>query len=164
MPTLVDLSSAPDPRDQLHRIVQQLTGGANVGLPTETSYIATRLARGTAGLDRLVTAGGETSEPLTLVMASRESVLDYVAPVSGPAERLLRRCWPGPVEMALDVDPESGLLGRLDTEIREAVVRDGVAVSGCRPIHGCGRSCGCCPLPWWHEPAAARHWPGRGRT
>ncbi|MFG0295536.1 MAG: Sua5/YciO/YrdC/YwlC family protein [Maioricimonas sp. JB045] len=107
--------------------MQQLTGGANVGLPTETSYIATRLARGTADLDRLVTAGGETSEPLTLVMASREAVLDYVAPVTGPAERLLRRCWPGPVEMALDVDPESGLLGRLDPDIREAVIRDGVA-------------------------------------
>ncbi|MFG0335637.1 MAG: Sua5/YciO/YrdC/YwlC family protein [Maioricimonas sp. JB049] len=127
MPTLVDLSSAPDPRDQLHETVQKLTGGANVGLPTETSYIAVRLARGTAGLETLTAACGDASEPLTLVMASRESVLDFVNPVSGAAERLLRRCWPGPVVASMDVEPESGLLGRLEVEVREAVIREGVA-------------------------------------
>ncbi|WP_197443480.1 arsenate reductase/protein-tyrosine-phosphatase family protein [Maioricimonas rarisocia] len=127
MPTLVDLSSAPDPRDQLHETLQQLTGGANVGLPTETSYIAARLARGTAGLEKLRTACGDSSEPLTLVMASRESVLDFVSPVEGAAERLLRRCWPGPVVASMDVEPESGLFGRLDAEVRDAVIREGVA-------------------------------------
>ena len=53
-PQVLDLATAGDPRDAVHRVVQALVEGKVVALPTETVYIAAASGLSDRGVERLL--------------------------------------------------------------------------------------------------------------
>ena len=125
-PLIIDVRRADDSRDVVHRAVQALVEGGLVVLPTETVYGIGASARSEAGIRRLVKFKGRSPDkPFTLAIRSAEDALDFV-PNPGPvAERLARRCWPGPVTIVMDYGEQPGLLSQLPASTREVVAPNG---------------------------------------
>lgn len=121
-PVVIDIRSAEDSRDVVHRAVQALAEGKLVGLPTETVYGLAACALDAGAIDRLLEAKNRpVGQPLTLAVKSADDALDYVPTLSLLGRRLARRCWPGPVTLvAEDHHPES-LITRLPLETQKAV-------------------------------------------
>jgi protein-tyrosine phosphatase len=125
-PIVIDLRKTDDSRDVVHRAVQTLAEGRLVVFPTETVYGVGASARSVEGVKRLVVAKGRPADaPLTLAIKSAEEALDYVPELGCLAERLARRCWPGPVTLVVDYKPGQGLVGRLPASVRRAIVPNG---------------------------------------
>ena len=121
-PLVIDIRSADDSRDVVHRAVQALAEGKLVGLPTETVYGLAASALSESAVARvLATKGRAKGNPLALAIRSADDVLDYVPDLSPLGRRLARRCWPGPVTLvAPDCHPES-LIRRLPVSVQHAV-------------------------------------------
>ena len=131
-PIVIDLRSADDRRDVVHRAVQTLAEGKLVVFPTETVYGVGAYARHAEGVSKLFTAKGRSPQaPLVLAIKSAEEALDYVAKPGRLAERLARRCWPGPVTLVVDLPERSGeivaedLLSQLPKSVQQAVAPQG---------------------------------------
>jgi len=125
-PIVIDLRKADDSRDVVHRAVQTLAEGKLVVFPTETVYGVGASARSVAGIERLFEAKGRSTDvPFALAIKSAEEALDYVPELGRMAQRLARRCWPGPVTLIVDHQPGQGLVGRLPERVRQAVVPNG---------------------------------------
>ncbi len=141
-PIVIDLRKTDDSRDVVHRAVQTLAEGRLVVFPTETVYGVGASARSAAGVERLFEAKGRSEQvPFTLAIKSAEEALDYVPKLGRMAERLARRCWPGPVTLVVpcgDVvggnnpgsrDPgaasQLGLVSQLPERVRRAVAPEG---------------------------------------
>lgn len=122
-PQVLDLTAASDPRDIVHRVVQALVEGKVVALPTETVYIAAASGLVDKAVQRLLALrGGKIDSPATLAVRGVDEVLDYVPHLPRIAQRLARRCWPGPVTLQLaDAHAESAVY-RLPPRVREAVI------------------------------------------
>ena len=122
---VIDIRSAEDLRDVVHRAVQALAEGRIVALPTETVYGLAVSALNETAVERLLNLKNRAAnQPLTLAIKSAEEALDYVPSMTPLAQRLARRCWPGPVTLVLeDGEPES-LLTRLPPLVQRAVTRD----------------------------------------
>jgi len=130
-PIVIDLRQTDDSRDVVHQAVQTLAEGRLVVFPTETVYGVGASARSTQGIEKLFAAKGRShTAPLALAIKSAEEALDYV-PRPGPmAERLARRCWPGPVTLVVDhqIDQgpmDQGLVSQLPERVRNAVAPNG---------------------------------------
>ncbi len=121
-PLLIDLRTAEDPRDVVHHAVQALVEGKLVAFPTETVYgVAARALDADAAVRLCELKGRKAGHPLTLAIRSADEARDY-APDMGPlAQRLARRCWPGPVTLVLDDSHPESLVNRLPPEVQEAV-------------------------------------------
>ena len=121
-PPVIDLRSADDPRDVVHRAVQALAEGKVVAFPTETAYGIGASALNELAVDRILAVQGPAKElPLALAIKSAEEAWDYVPQMPPLAQRLARRCWPGPMTLVLDdVHPDS-LLRRLPAKVQQAV-------------------------------------------
>ena len=121
-PVVIDVRAAEDPRDVVHRAVQAVAEGSLVVFPTETVYGLAARALDAAAVDRLLEVKGrQTGHPLTLAIRSAEEARDY-APRMGPmAERLARRCWPGPITLVVDNSHPESLVGHLPESVRQAV-------------------------------------------
>ena len=63
--------------------------------------------------------------PLTLAVKSADDALDYVPQMNGLAQRLARRCWPGPVTLVCRDDHPASVLTQLAPAVRAAVVPAG---------------------------------------
>jgi protein-tyrosine phosphatase len=128
MPELVEIQRADDPRDVIHRVVQILTEGSLVGLPTDTVYLVAAYALNVDAVQRLVgfqQAIGESAAVLAVKDAAE--ALDYFPGMSGLGKKLGRRCWPGPVILSFDAEMSDGLLGRLPEETRQILRQERVA-------------------------------------
>lgn len=124
-PVVIDLRNAEDPRDVVHRVVAALAAGKLVAIPTETVYGVAASALSSDAVQRLLDAKKRDGKPLALAIKSADDALDYVPSMSPLAQRLARRCWPGPLTMVLsDAHPES-VITRLPTDVQSVVVRDG---------------------------------------
>lgn len=125
-PLVIDIRSAEDSRDVVHRAVQALAEGQLVALPTETVYGLAASALDECAVARLLqTKGRAAGKALTLAIKSADDVLDYVPDLSPLGRRLARRCWPGPVTMVTeDCHPES-LIRRLPPAVQQAVCPSG---------------------------------------
>jgi protein-tyrosine phosphatase len=125
-PVVIDIRSAEDSRDVVHRAVQALAEGGLVALPTETVYGLAASALDSAAVARLVeTKKRAPSKALTLAIRSADDALDYVPDLSPLGRRLARRCWPGPVTIvADDCHPES-LVRQLPADVQQAVAPEG---------------------------------------
>jgi protein-tyrosine phosphatase len=125
-PLVLDVTSADDPRDAVHRAVQALVEGKVVALPTETVYIAAASGLDERSVERLLALReGRLEGPATLAVRSTEEVLDYVPQLPAVGQRLARRCWPGPMTLQLaDAHPDSAV-HRLPPRVRDVVVPDG---------------------------------------
>ena len=125
-PAVINLRTADDPRDVVHRAVEALAEGKLVALPTETVYGVAASALNEDAVARLIRIKGrERGHPFTLAIRSAEDALDYVPELSPVARRLARRCWPGPLTLVLnDTHPES-LVRQLPPGVRGAVSPEG---------------------------------------
>lgn len=122
----INLQTADDPRDAIHRTVQALAEGKLVAVPTETVYGLACSALNEKAVARLVNLKQRsTGHPFTLAIKSADDAQDYVPNLSPLAARLARRCWPGPVTLVLDSKHPDSLLGQLPRGVREAVVPNG---------------------------------------
>ena len=96
-PIVIDLRKADDSRDVVHQAVQTLAEGKLVVFPTETVYGVGASACSVEGVERLFEAKGRSTDvPFALAIKSAEEALDYVPGLDRMAQRLARRCWPGP--------------------------------------------------------------------
>lgn len=125
-PVVIDIRSADDSRDVVHRAVQALTEGKLVALPTETVYGLAASALSESGVARVMEAKSRApSKALALGIRSADDILDYVPDLSPLGRRLARRCWPGPVTLvAADCHPES-LIRRLPASVQQVVCPGG---------------------------------------
>ncbi len=123
MPAVViDLRSAEDPRDVVHRAVQAVSEGKLVVFPTETVYGIAARALDPVAVQRLVEVKGRREgHPLALAIRGVDEARDYVPDISPLAERLARRCWPGPVTLVLDDSHPQSLIHRLPRSVRRAI-------------------------------------------
>jgi protein-tyrosine phosphatase len=124
-PVVIDIRSADDSRDVVHRAVQALAEGKLVALPTETVYGLAASALNEQAICRLVaTKGRSAGKALTLAIRSADDVLDYLPTLSPLGRRLARRCWPGPVTIVAENDHPDSLVHQLSPCVRRAVVPD----------------------------------------
>ncbi|MCH8922443.1 MAG: threonylcarbamoyl-AMP synthase [Planctomycetes bacterium] len=122
-PIVIDVRRAEDLRDVVHRAVQALVEGRLVVFPTETVYGVAASALEPAAVTRLVELKQRTPDnPLALAVRSAEDARDYVPNMTGLAQRLARRCWPGPITMVVDDAHPDGLRQQLPEVTRAAVI------------------------------------------
>jgi len=121
-PDLIDVRSADDWRDVVHRAVQALAEGRLVAFPTETVYGIAAAALSEGAVSRLVAVKQRrTDHPLTLAIKSADEARDYAPDMSRLAQRLARRCWPGPITLVLDDSHPESLVRRLPPKVRQVV-------------------------------------------
>lgn len=130
-PLVIDLRQADDRRDVVHRAVQTLAEGGLVVFPTETVYGVGASARSVEGVQKIFDAKGRSQQaPLALAIKSAEEAIDYVPAPGRIAERLARRCWPGPITLVMEHGNNegsggSGLIHQLPQEVRNVVAPNG---------------------------------------
>jgi tRNA threonylcarbamoyl adenosine modification protein (Sua5/YciO/YrdC/YwlC family) len=125
-PVVINLRKADDSRDVVHRAVQTLAEGKLVVFPTETVYGLAASARRRDGVQRIFDAKGRLEKtPLALAIRSVEDAIDYAPMLGLRAERLARRCWPGPVTLVVKHGEDEGLARQLPAEVRGAVAPNG---------------------------------------
>ena len=121
-PLLIDVRAADDPRDVVHRGVQALAEGKLVVFPTETVYgLAARALDADAVARLLEVKGRKEGHPLTLAIRSAVEARDYAPDLSPLAQRLARRCWPGPITLVVDDSHPESLVRRLPPSVQRAV-------------------------------------------
>jgi tRNA threonylcarbamoyl adenosine modification protein (Sua5/YciO/YrdC/YwlC family) len=121
-PVVIDVRSAEDWRDVVHRAVQTLAEGGLVAFPTETVYGIGASALDECAVVRLVEIKGRAkNKPLTLAIKSAEEALDYAPDMCPLAQRLARRCWPGPITLVVDDSHPESLVRRLPPLVQKAV-------------------------------------------
>lgn len=124
-PAIIDLKNAEDPRDAVHQVVAALAEGKIVALPTETVYGIAASALSVDAVDRLLNAKKRDGKPLALAIKSADDALDYAPSMSRLAQRLARRCWPGPLTMVIEDTKHESVVTRLPEAVQKAVVKDG---------------------------------------
>lgn len=132
-PHVIDLRQADDRRDVVHRAVQTLAEGGLVVFPTETVYGVGASARSAAGVQKIFDAKGRSEQDsLALAIKSAEEASDYVPNPGRIAERLARRCWPGPITLVMEHGRKSneeftsgGLINQLPADVLKAVAPNG---------------------------------------
>ena len=118
--------TAGDLRDVVHRAVQALSEGKVVGFPTETIYGLAAAALDEQAVNRLVEAKGRAANhPFALAVKSLGDALDYVPDMPPLAQRLARRCWPGPLTLVLEVNRSNSLVARLPESVQQRVCPNG---------------------------------------
>jgi protein-tyrosine phosphatase len=121
-PLVIDIRSADDSRDVVHRAVQSLAEGQLVAFPTETVYHVAASGLSPQGVDRLLEAvKGTGQDLLTLALKSADEALDYVPHMNALGQRLARRCWPGPVTLVMEDQRPESLVHQLPANVQEAV-------------------------------------------
>jgi tRNA threonylcarbamoyl adenosine modification protein (Sua5/YciO/YrdC/YwlC family) len=125
-PVVINLRKTEDSRDVVHRAVQALAEGKLVVFPTETVYGVAASARRADGVRRIFDAKGRNeNSPLALAIRSVEDALDYAPSLGMKAQRLARRCWPGPVTLVVKHGEDEGLIRQLPAEVRQAIAPNG---------------------------------------
>ncbi len=121
-PQIIDLRNTDDIRDVVHLAVQALAEGKLVAFPTETVYGLAARALDERAVGRLITVKGRREgHPLPLAIHGAEAAQDYVPNMSSLAQRLARRCWPGPVTLVLDQPRGRSLFHQLPQMVQRSV-------------------------------------------
>jgi len=123
---VLDIRTADDQRDIVHRAVQALAEGKVVAFPTETVYGVAASALDATAVERLLNAKGrQQGHPLTVAVKNVDDACDYVPDMSPLGERLARRCWPGPITLVFDHQHQDSALTKLPAEVQQAVSPNG---------------------------------------
>ncbi|MCA9245909.1 MAG: threonylcarbamoyl-AMP synthase [Planctomycetales bacterium] len=123
---IIDVRREEDARDIVHRAVQTLAEGGLVVFPTETVYGLAASARDEAAVARLAEVKGRAEgHPFSLAIRSAEDAIDYVPSMSPLAQRVARRCWPGPVTLVLGDGDDESLLRQLPENVLKMVAPTG---------------------------------------
>jgi tRNA threonylcarbamoyl adenosine modification protein (Sua5/YciO/YrdC/YwlC family) len=119
---VIDVGNSGDRRDVVHRAVQALAEGRLVVFPTETVYGLAASALDERAVARLLQVKGRRSgQPLTLAIRSADEARDYAPDMSRLAQRLARRCWPGPITLVVDDSHPESLVRQLPAGVQQAV-------------------------------------------
>ncbi len=122
-PLVIDVRSAQDARDVVHRAVQALAEGKLVAFPTETVYGLAASALDERAVLRLLAVKQRASgHALSLAVKSADAAFDYVPGLDPLGRRLARRCWPGPVTLVLPDNHPDSLIRQLPTSVQQSVV------------------------------------------
>jgi len=119
MSEVIDIRKTDDVRDVVHQAVHCLSEGQLVAFPTETFYTVAAHALHPGAVAAVRELSAET--PCVLGLKSADEALDFLPRMSQLARKLARRCWPGPVTIAFDIDNGDGLLAALPSETRETI-------------------------------------------
>jgi L-threonylcarbamoyladenylate synthase len=122
MTDVVDIRQADDGRDVIHQACEKLTEGRLIAFPTETLYAVAASPLNPAGVERL--KGCLSGDPAVLLAKSLDEVRDYVPEMPRVAQKLARRCWPGPLTMTFPLELVGGLFRSLPEAARRAVIND----------------------------------------
>ena len=107
--------------DAVSKTVDVLQAGGVAVVPTETVYgLAARMTDSQAVNKVLQLKGRNEHQPFALAFPNVESITDICPEMSPLAQRLARRCLPGPVSLVLDV-PRESMFWKLPQEIQQAV-------------------------------------------
>ncbi len=121
-PIVLDIRTADDQRDIVHRAVQALAEGKVVAMPTETVYgVAASALSGDAVAKLIEAKGRQQGHPMTLAVKNADDASDFVPDMPALGERLARRCWPGPLTLVFDNDHQGSAATRLPAEVQQAV-------------------------------------------
>ena len=135
---LIDVRSADDSRDVVHQAVQYLAEGKLVAFPTETVYGIAASGLDEQAVGRLAAAKGRAEEhPLPLAIRSRDEARDYVPDLSPLAQRLARRCWPGPITLVVDDSHPESLVKRSPPQYARPYRPSRPWVCACRATRSC---------------------------
>jgi protein-tyrosine phosphatase len=121
MSTVLAWRRALDARGLALHVARALGGGSLVALPTETGYALAGSATNAEAFSRLVPNGVAP----TLALPAAGAACDWAPGLSGLGRRLVRRGWPGPLELVFGGDLERGLVGRLPEAARSRLCGDG---------------------------------------
>ncbi len=131
-PHVIDVRSAEDSRDVVHRAVQALAEGEVVAFPTETVYVLAASALSEPAIQRLAgiahhaaAAHGHGRNPMSLAIRSADEALDYVPDLCSMGQRLGRRCWPGPLTLVAEDHHPDSLLRQLSPAVQKAIAPEG---------------------------------------
>ncbi|TWU39183.1 arsenate reductase/protein-tyrosine-phosphatase family protein [Novipirellula artificiosorum] len=126
----LDLQTADDSRDIVHRTVQALVEGQVVGVPTETTYALAANALSESAVSRLyeITSASEKLCTMEVSIRSREAAGDFISSGSSTARRLIYRCWPGPMTLCVKDEPSCSALSQLPPSVRSLVVGENQSV------------------------------------
>ncbi|HBT78173.1 MAG TPA: threonylcarbamoyl-AMP synthase [Planctomycetaceae bacterium] len=124
----IDLHREPaDVEEVIRQCVDALQDGNVLVLPTETVYGVGAIISHSKAVERLLRAKGRPpGQPFSLAIAGIEMLHDFSPDLSSLAQRLARRCWPGPVTLVLPVDVEMPVLRALPETVRDAVLAGGM--------------------------------------
>jgi protein-tyrosine phosphatase len=106
MPEVLDWQLG-DPRLAVTRAVQELVAGNLVVFPTETGYHLAASVLHPEALAALSQLGHVNEAVLTV--RSLEDALRWAPWMSPTGRRLARRCWPGPVILVVEYQPDTSL-------------------------------------------------------
>ncbi len=125
-PVVIDIRNVDDSRDVVHRAVQALAEGKIVAFPTETVYGVAASALDASAVERLAAIKGRAAgHPFALAVKSLNDARDYAPAMSPLAERIARRCWPGPLTLVETCDHPLSLAAQLPASVRAAVIPTG---------------------------------------
>jgi protein-tyrosine phosphatase len=127
MPEVLDWQTVADPHAVLRHTAEALRAGRLVAFPTETTYALAASGLAPEAAARLGATAGEAGL-LPLAVRGAAEARDWVPGMSRLGQRLARRFWPGPLELAFADGVEEGLLGRLPSDVRRQVCPDGMLV------------------------------------
>jgi protein-tyrosine phosphatase len=126
-PVVIDVRRAEDGRDVVHRAVQALVEGELVVFPTETVYGIAASALDADAVQKLLQVKGRaTGHALSLAVRSANAAWDYVPRPAVIAQRLARRCWPGPLTLILPNSSRDSLVQQLPESVQQAVCPSGL--------------------------------------
>jgi protein-tyrosine phosphatase len=125
MPEVLPWQTVADPHAVIRRAAEALRAGRLVAFPTETTYALTGSGLLPDAAARLREAAGEAG-PLPLAVRGAAEARDWVPGMSRLGQRLARRFWPGPLELAFADGVEEGLLSRLAPDVGRRVCPDGM--------------------------------------
>jgi protein-tyrosine phosphatase len=119
MNEIIDVRQCDDPRDAIHRACQTLAEGGLVALPTETLYVIVASSSNPKGVAELVELNPDSRR--TLLVKSPFELWDYSPETPVYADKLSRRGWPGPLNIALPRESMGGLFLDLNDETKRSL-------------------------------------------
>lgn len=126
MAEIVALKAVEDRRAVLLRAAQLLSDGELIGLPTESGYVVVASALLAAAVGRLKKL---VSGPLVVSCRTPEEARDFMPALPRIGDKLLRRTWPGPLQMLVaPTATERGLIDSLPRDVRDALTADRIRV------------------------------------
>ncbi len=114
--TTIDIHDTEQVRQLAQRAAEVLSSGGLVIFPTETVYGIGASAASDAGYAALRDVKGRPDEqPFTLHVPTPDAAMRYVDPNHKTLARLIRKVFPGPVTLVVDVDDDT--IGRTLSEL-----------------------------------------------
>ena len=121
-PVVIDVRAADNLRNVVHDAVQAVAEGKLVVFPTETIYgVAARALDRQAVVRLSEVKGRKPSQPFTLAIKSVDEARDFAPDMSPLAERLARRCWPGPITLVVNASHAESAIRQFPAEVQQSV-------------------------------------------